>query len=79
MGATKQSQIEETEWDSEINMEEFMEANGVDVSPVCRVNHCIIKVTGKVDGRLYLSPLTRREAVGLLQGLGVEILDKYAG
>jgi hypothetical protein len=79
MGVTKQAQIEEMEWDSVVDMEEFMVANGVGVSPVCQVNHCIIEVAGKVNGRLYLNPLTRREAVDLLRGLGVAILNEYAG
>ena len=83
MGATKQSQLEEMDWESEIHVEEFMRANGVEVEKYdpSQFGFCIIEVAGtKVQGQLHVTlTLTRREAVDLLRGLGVAVLQEMAG
>ncbi|TWU59961.1 hypothetical protein Poly51_02340 [Rubripirellula tenax] len=83
MGATKQAQLEEMDWESSIHVENFMRANGVEVAKYdpSQFGFCIIDVAGsKVQGRLQVNlSLTRREAVGLLRGLGIPALDEMAG
>ena len=83
MGATKQAQLEEMDWESSIQVENFMRANGVEVAKYdpSQFGFCIIEVAGsKVQGKLQVNlSLTRREAVDLLRGLGVAIFDENAG
>ena len=73
--------MEEMDWDSSIHVENFMRANGIEVTRTPGFGCCEIEIAGtKAQGRLSVSlSLTRRDAVDLLHGLGVPVLDVMAG
>jgi len=79
MGATKKMQMEEAELDSEIEVDQFMRANGIEFIR-SENNIVIIVVSNFVQGELHVSnSITRREAIGLLRGLGLPVPQEFAG
>jgi len=83
MGATKQAMLDEMEMDMEINVENFMRANGISVRRVGAptLDYCVIDIMDdKVQGTLSVSlSLTRREAIALLRGCCVPVPNEMAG
>jgi hypothetical protein len=69
--------------DSAIDVGKFMKANGIayHMHDTTMFKYCFIEVDGpKVRGTLHFKlPLTRREAIGLLHGLGMPVVDALAG
>lgn len=83
MGAVKQKELEQVEWESNIHVENFMRANGVEVKDYepSQFGNCIIQVAGTLaqgDLRINLT-MTRQEGVNLLRSLGMPVFDVNAG
>ena len=66
-----------------IDVGKFMKANGIvyHMHDTEMFKYCFIEVDGpKIRGTLHFKlPVTRREAIGLLHGLGVVVSDATAG
>lgn len=83
MSIAKQDGKKDVDWNADINVVQFMKANKVNyrVHDVPMFKWCFIEVDSpKLRGTLHFrSTLTRREAVDLLRGLGIPVVDEMAG
>jgi hypothetical protein len=69
--------------DAAIDIGKFMKANDIayHMHDTPMFKYCFIEVDGpKIRGTLHFKlPFTRREAIGLLHGLGIAVSDATAG